>query len=474
MVLEHQIYIICSKKLGRQIWVGRSETGASFFIMVSEMHLNTQTKAGHSFKGRKGENNMQTLAQPLMINVENIKGAIAAKIDSASFSSWINPLHFDVIDGTLVLGAQNQFSADFISSVHGNVIKTVANEFGLDAKIVVRGVSKQRLLQMTIASVDKTVNVSFDSFICSDENLFVVSACKKIAAGIVSFSPLFIYGASGCGKTLLADCIANTAHGRVIKMSGSQFVSDFTRSLKDHNIFAFKDFCRNCDTFILDDVQTLSGKKASTEEFVQLVVDLRNAGKNVVLTSNAAPNNLTGFERSVQSLFASGLTADVASPNAHVKTVMLQRAGVAMDVAGVLSQRIANDGHLVAGVSKKIKAYTDLMGASVDMNVANRLLSDTLQKTKTPSAMVREMCDKLAVSYDAVCGNGRSRSLVLARQIMMVVLKNVTGLSLNEIGNFVGGRDHATVLYAIRQIDKQLATDLVLSAQIQQLIQEYK
>jgi chromosomal replication initiator protein len=224
----------------------------------------------------------------------------------------------------------------------------------------------------------------------------------------------------------------------------------------------------------LDDVQTLSGKKASTEEFVQLVVDLRNAGKNVVLTSNAAPNNLTGFERSVQSLFASGLSADVSAPNAYVKTVMLQRAGVAMDVATALSQRTANDGHLVSGIATKIKTYSDLMGANVDMDVAQRLLADTLQQTKTPNAMVREMCDKLAVSYDAVCGNGRSRSLVLARQIMMVVLKNVTGLSLSEIGNFVGGRDHATVLYAIKQIEKLLATDLVLSAQIQQLIQEYK
>ena len=425
---------------------------------------------------------MQTLAKPSMINIENIKGGIAAKIDSASFKSWILPLQFDVINNTLVLGAQNQFSADFISSVHGNVIKSVANEFGLDAKIVVRGVAQKTTTVandnntqvFTPASVEKVTNVSFDSFVCSDENLFVVSACKKVAAGTVSFSPLFIYGASGCGKTLLADCIAAASNGRVVKMSGAQFVSDFTRALKEHNIFAFKDFCRNCDTFILDDIQTLSGKKASTEEFVQLVVDLRNAGKNVVLTSNVAPNNLTGFDRSVRSLFASGLTADVFAPNAHVKTVMLQRAGVASDVAGALSQRVANDGHLVSGIAKKVKAYADLMGANVDMDVAQRLLADTLQQTKTPNAMVREMCDKLAVSYDAVCGNGRSRSLVLARQIMMVVLKSVTGLSLSEIGNFVGGRDHATVLYAIKQIEKLLATDLVLSAQIQQLIQEYK
>jgi chromosomal replication initiator protein len=427
---------------------------------------------------------MQTMANVTMTNLENIKGAIAAKIDSASFTSWIAPLNFDIINNTLVLGAQNQFSADFINSVYGNLILSVANEFGLAAKIVVRS-NNTVVANTSVANDNKTQNfapvatvatnnVSFDSFVCSDDNLFVLSACKKVAAGAVSFSPLFIYGASGCGKTLLADCIAGAAQGRVVKMTASQFVSDFSRSLKEYNVFGFKDFCRNCDIFILDDVQGLSGKKASTEEFLQLIVDLRNAGKNVVLTANAAPNNLTGLDRRVQSLLASGLTAEVVAPNAHVKNIMLQRAGVASDVASTLSQRVANDGHLIAGIATKIKTYADLMGTSVDMDVAQRLLADTLQKTKTPSAMVREMCEKLAVSYDAVCGNGRSRSLVLARQMMMVVLKNVTGLSLSEIGNFVGGRDHATVLYAIKQIEKQQASDLVLSAQIQQLIKEYK
>ena len=153
---------------------------------------------------------------------------------------------------------------------------------------------------------------------------------------------------------------------------------------------------------------------------------------------------------------------------------MLKRAGVKSDVADALASRISNDGHLIAGVVNKIKTYSDLMGCDVDMDVASRLLADTLQANKTPNAMVRDMCEKLGVSYDAVCGAGRSRSLVLARQIMMVVLKGATQLSLSEIGNFVGGRDHATVLYAIKQIEKQQASDLVLAAQIQQLIAECK
>ena len=106
------------------------------------------------------------------------------------------------------------------------------------------------------------------------------------------------------------------------------------------------------------------------------------------------------------------------------------------------------------------------------MDVATRLLADTLQKAKTPLAMVKAMCEKMGVSYESVCGAGRSRNLVLARQTMMVVLKEATGLSLSEIGIYVGNRDHATVLYAIKQIEKQKATDLVLTAQINQLINE--
>lgn len=425
---------------------------------------------------------MQTAATTINANLETIKGAIAAKFDTATFTSWIAPLTFDIEKDTLVLGAQNQFSANFINGVHFGLLSSVASSFGLSLKIIVRNTSvasapvanDNNTQTYAPAPVAPKSNVAFDTFITSDENLFVVSACKRVASGAVPFSPLFIYGAAGCGKTLLTECIAGACESNVVKMSGAQFVSEFTRSLKEHSVFAFKDFCRNCDTFILDDVQALSGKRASTEEFMQLIVDLRNAGKNVVLTANAAPNNLTGFDRHAQSLLASGLVADVVAPNAHVKSVMLARAGVKSDVANALCARIANDGHMIAGVAKKIRAYVDLMGSDVNMEIAQRLLADCLTTTKTPVVMVREMCEKLGVSYDAVCGAGRSRALVLARQTMMVVLKQATQLSLSEIGNFVGGRDHATVLYAIKQIEKQLASDLVLSAQIQQLVSEYK
>ncbi len=426
---------------------------------------------------------MQAAATKTMTNLDAIKGAIAAKMDAANFSSWIAPLSFEISDGCLVLAAQNQFSADFIGSVHSGVLSAVAAECGLDLRIVVRGAQtvaapsandNAPALAYTPAATPAAAPVAFDSFIASDENLFVLSACKKIAAGAAQFSPLYIYGAAGCGKSLLAQCIKDSACGRVVMMSGGQFVAEFTRSLRDRNVFAFKDFCRNCDTFILDDVQVFAGKTSTLAEFMQLVMDLRAAGKNVVLTANAAPSSLTGFDRRAQSVLASGLVADIAAPNAYVKRTMLARAGLTADVVDAIASRVACDGHLVAGVVTKIKTYSDLMNAPVDMDVAQRLLADTLQKSKTPIAMVKSMCEKLGVSYDAVCGAGRARGLVLARQMIMAVLKATTGMSLTEIGRVCGDRNHATVLYAISQIEKLKQTDLVLAAQINQMIMECK
>lgn len=232
---------------------------------------------------------MQVAATKQMTNLEQIKGAIAAKMDSASFSSWISPLDFEFSDNILTLRAQNQFSADFINSVHGGVLNAVATEFGISLNVGVRGATAKNtpiandnnvqhyspVKNETIQSVRDTS--AFDDFVASDENAFVLSACKKIASGAVAFSPLFIYGPAGCGKSLLAGAINAAASGRTIMMTGGQFVSEFARSLHDRTVFAFKDYCRNCDTFIMDDVHTLAGKRATCEEFLQLIMEDRKS-----------------------------------------------------------------------------------------------------------------------------------------------------------------------------------------------------
>ena len=382
---------------------------------------------------------MQAIATKQNMNIESIRAAVAEKIDSAAFQTWIAPLQFTVCQNCLDVVAQNQFTADYVKKEYGKILENIAADFSLDINICVNGANRvvtsaNDNVVCEFTPVKNTQNKNgFDKFISCDENMFALAACKKIALGNASFSQLFIYGNAGCGKSMLLDCIYNTSEKRIVKMSGGQFVADFTRSLRDKTIFSFKDYCRKCDIFMMDDVCALAGKRATMDEFLQLLIDLKNAGKSVVLTANATPNALTGFDRRVQSLFASGLVVDLAQPNAYVRRAMLIRGGVKTDVAEELSKRISADGHLVNGIINKIKTYTELMGETVDMDVASRLLGDVLAKSKTPIWMVKSMCEKMSVSFDEICGNSRTRRLVRARQIMMAALKGATNLSLTEI-----------------------------------------
>lgn len=420
---------------------------------------------------------MQATAICKNINVESVMGAIAAKIDSAGFTAWIAPLNVELCGNCLNLVAQNQFTADYIKREYGNTLKNVAADFLLDLNIsvrannnVVKSANDNVVCEFKPTKQEIKNKNGFDSFVCSDENMFAVAACKKIALGDASFSQLFIYGPAGAGKSLLLDCICDATSKTVVRMSGGQFVSDFARALRDKTIFSFKDFCRNCDMFIMDDVCALAGKRATSDEFLQLMMDLRAAGKTVVLTANCAPSALNGFDRRIQSLLASGLVVDVVAPNAHVRRSMLVRSGVDSSVADELSKQINGDGHMVNGIINKIKTYTELMGERVNMEVASKLLADVLNKSKTPLTMVKAMCEKMSVSFDEICGNSRTRRLVRARQIMMAALKGATNLSLSEIGNVCGGRDHATVVYALSQIEKQKTTDLILNAEIADMV----
>lgn len=438
-------------------------------VFIITLRLQTLLKEG------QGAKVMQATAIK-NINTESIKAMVAGKIDSAAFQTWVAPLQFKVCQNCLDVVAQNQFTADYVKREYGKILDDIAADFSLNVNIcvnvsnrVVNSANDNVVCEYTPIKNNIKRN-DFEKFITSDENMFAVAACKKIATGNASFSQLFIYGNSGCGKSMLLDCIYNSSQRRIVKMSGGQFVADFARSLRDKTIFSFKDFCRKCDIFMMDDVCALAGKRATMDEFLQLLIDLKNAGKCVVLTANAAPNALTGFDRRVQSLFASGLVVDVAQPNAYVRRSMLINGGVKLGVADELSKRIAADGHLVNGIINKIKTYTELMGESVNMDVASRLLGDLLVKSKTPLSMVKAMCEKMSVSFDEICGNSRARRLVRARQIMMAALKGATNLSLTEIGNVCGGRDHATVVYALSQIEKQKAADLILNAEIDDMI----
>ena len=427
------------------------------------------------------------------VNPDNVKSAVRAHMDAAAFESWVAPLAFSIDGDALNLVAHNQFAADFIKSAYIHILKNVADEFGLGIRLGV-GHAAQAAPQIPTndntaarkefirnefiagpsAAAHRPLPAGFDDFIACDENGFALNALKKAAHGRIPFSPLFIYGASGCGKTMLAECLNACAAGQCLMMTGATFVSEFQRAITERNVFAFKDFVRECDTFILDDVQNICGKRATSEEFMNLIVDLSKSGKNIVLFANAAPNALTGFDRRLQSILSSGLVVDLVAPDHATRKTMFTRGGVPAAIAEPLAGRIDANGHIVAGALKKMRAWRDMMGMDVTMDVAEKLLADTLSKQKTPLAAAHAMAAKMGISFDVVTSKSRDHRAVHARQMMMAALKSATSLSLTEIGRILGDRDHATVLYGLAQIEKQKATDLMLAAEIDQMIAECK
>ena len=426
---------------------------------------------------------MQAL-NTLPISIDLIKDAVKGKMDDAAYNSWVLPLTGTIDKTTVNFIAPNQFSVDFIKSAFSNILMDAAREFGLSVEIR----AGHGAYAPNIANNDNitapnyyapikcdTGRVNgFDEFLPSDENLFAITALKKLAAGPAGFNPLFIYGPSGAGKTLLASSLEDEIGAGVLRMTGAQFVSEYVRALTEKNIFAFKDYLRNCDTFILDDVQSLCGKRASTDEFLSLVMDLSQMGKNIVITSDAAPSMLSGFDRRVRSVLASGLSVDIVPPTQTVRKNMLTRSGVGLELAEQLAARTPANGHIVAGMAKKLQAYAELMGQDINLDTAEKVLADSLMQIKTPLNMVRNMCVRMGISFDDVASNSRTRAVVRARMIMFAALKAGTNLSLSEIGRLVGGRDHATVLYGLSQIEKMKQTDMMLAAEIDDMISECK
>jgi len=417
-----------------------------------------------------------------MVNLDAIKVNIKSKMDSAAFDSWIKPLVGTIDNNTVNFIAPNQFSVDFIKSAFSNILMDVCKEFGLSVAVraghgvqsptVAMNDNAVRSTYYAPIKCDSGKSAAFDEFLLSEENAFALTALKKMATGSVSYSPLFLYGPSGSGKTLLIECFEGSASGSVLRMTGSQFVSEFLRAMTEKNVFAFKDYVRKYDTFILDDVQSLCGKRATTEEFIALVIDLSQMGKNIIITSDAAPSMLSGFDKRVRSVLASGLVVDIVPPTGTVRKNMLVRAGLNFDLAEKLSARICANGHLVAGVMKKLVAWTELMDSEITLDVAEKILSDSIAQIKTPLQMVRNMCTRMGICFDEVSSNSRTRAVVRARMIMFAALKSGTTLSLSEIGRLVGGRDHATVLYGLSQIEKMKTTDMMIVADIDSMIAE--
>ncbi len=330
----------------------------------------------------------------------------------------------------------------------------------------------------------------FETFVIGSSNRFAHAASVAVAESPAkAYNPLFIYGGSGLGKTHLLHAIGHYAtslgNARSVRyVSTEEFTNDFINSLRDDKTQAFQRRYRDVDILLIDDIQFLESRERTQEEFFHTFNTLHNANKQLVITSDRSPRQLSTLEDRLRTRFEWGLLADIQPPDLETRIAILQKKAAQErlfappDVLEFIASRISNSIRELEGALIRVTAFASLTRAPVQLSVAEEVLRDFIPDGSGPEVTAEQImaatADYFGVSLEDLKGHSRSRVLVNARQVAMYLCRELTDLSLPRIGQAFGGRDHTTVMHADRKIRQQMAERRSLYNQIAELTNRIK
>lgn len=323
---------------------------------------------------------------------------------------------------------------------------------------------------------------TFDRFIIGPSNRLASAACLAVAEHPAqAYNPLFLYGGVGLGKTHLLHAIGNFVLDRdpevnVLYVSSETFTNDLINSIRRQQTEEFRIRYRNIDILLIDDIQFIAGKEQTQEEFFHTFNTLHSAGKQIVISSDRSPKAILTLEERLRSRFEWGLIVDVQMPDLETRTAILRAKAeqspvpVPQAVIDFLAQRIQSHIRELEGCLNRVTAYAQMYNLPVTIEVATAALSELLdtsrRKRVTPDAILREVAAFYSVDLRSLQGRGRSRNIVIPRQVAMYLLREETDSSLVEIGQLLGGRDHTTVMYGCEKIAEELNSDARLRQEV--------
>ncbi len=331
---------------------------------------------------------------------------------------------------------------------------------------------------------------TFDTFVIGASNRFAHAAAVAVAEQPAkAYNPLFIYGGSGLGKTHLLHAIGHYTktlfkgtHVRYI--SSEEFTNEFINSIRDDKAASFQRRYRDIDVLLVDDIQFLSGKVQTQEEFFHTFNTLHNANKQIVITSDLPPKQLPDFEDRMRSRFEWGLITDVQPPDLETRIAILrkkstqERLVAPPEVLEYIASKISTNIRELEGALIRVTAFASLNQQPVDLAITEAVLKDLLPSDVGPEITAAQIMGACAsyfgVSIEELCGASRSRTLVTARQISMYLCRELTDLSLPKVGQAFGGRDHTTVMHADRKIRRLMAEKRSLYNQVTDLTSRIK
>ena len=331
---------------------------------------------------------------------------------------------------------------------------------------------------------------TFDTFVIGSSNRFAHAATNAVAeAPAKAYNPLFIYGDSGLGKTHLLHAIGHYAQRlysgiRVRYVNSEEFTNDFINSIRDDEGASFKHLYRNVDILLLDDIQFLADKERTVEEFFHTFNTLYNNNKQVVITSDLPPKQLSGFEERLRSRFEWGLITDIQPPELETRIAILRKKATAEnfscpdDVLEYIGSKISTNIRELEGALIRVTAYAALNKQDVNLPLAEQVMRDLISDDHALEITAEQIIDATAEYYnftvEDLVSKSRNRTLVTARQIAMYLLRELTEMSLPKIGQALGGRDHTTVIYAERKIRELMAERRAVFNQVTELTNKIK
>lgn len=315
-----------------------------------------------------------------------------------------------------------------------------------------------------------TEEYTFARFVVGNSNKFAHAAATGVAKNPGgSYNPLFIYGESGLGKTHLLYAIAHAIHTehpdyRIVYIRGDSFTNELIQAIRDGKNQAFRDKYRDADVFLMDDVQFIAGRDSTQEEMFHTFNTLYERKKQIIFTSDRPPKEMLRLEDRLKTRFEWGLLADIQPPDYETRMAIIKNKAIRMgvelpeEILIYVAENITANVRQIEGTVNKILAYQELLGNDVDASTVTRAVRDMFKDPSSilPSADVicEEVCKFYTIDDDALRGQSRAKETAQARQIAMYLIRNITSLSLKEIGKEFDGRDHTTVLHSIDRIEK--------------------
>ena len=434
-------------------------------------------------------------------------------IPEQTFRTWLEPTEaLTIVSNVLSIGVPDQFAADWNESKHAELFSTYAPvALGHPIKVVFKvHEERKKRSQMdffvappptaiTTSRSQHTANLAqlsgrytFDHFVIGKSNELAAAAAHAVAqAPGKVYNPLFIYGATGLGKTHLMQAIAHdiiekNPQTRITFVGTEQFTNELVSAIQTRSNAAFRRQFRETDLLLIDDVHFLKGKEATQEEFFHTFNALYEAGRQIVLTSDRAPSDIPGLEGRLVSRFQWGMVADIDLPDfEHRVAILRQKAHIdhlehtiPEDVIRFIAENVRSSVRELEGSIIKLLAYASLKHQEISVDVAREALKDKIRGNDQPdptqtalsiSSIQQIVAQEWGVTTEGLRSKTRTKTLTLPRQIAMYLARGLLGTQLMEIGNAFGGRDHSTVIHSIEKITIAMSNDSVFKARVEKV-----